>query len=316
MYVIMDMGTTNTRLYLCSGDQLVDCVKGPFGAGFGKKYGRPELLSRVKDLLGDLLGKCAVRGSHVECILAVGMAGSEIGLCEVPHISIPANAQTLAKHIHPERLDGINIPFLFVPGVKKTDGDALVDMMRGEEVETVGLANLLPLAGDAIFLLPGTHNKIVHVSGAGEILDLYTTFSGELLDSLISHTILAGQAAHDFRIVPAEVRRGAAYAQENGLNAAAYHVRVMAKNGRGIDATSSFLYGCVLGQDVGLIRRVAQVKPIYISGRKALREVYAILLGEENAVSLEDEVCARMMVTGVMQIKGIYDGELSGGETK
>lgn len=316
MYVIMDMGTTNTRLYLCHGDSLVDSVKGPFGASFGKKHGRSELLLRVKDLLGDLLGKHAVEEAHVECILAVGMAGSEIGLCEVPHLLIPADAKTLAKHIHPAGLEGINIPFLFVPGVKKTDGDALVDMMRGEEVETVGLVSLLALGEDGIFLLPGTHNKIVPVTAAGEILDLYTTFSGELLDSLISHTILAGQAAHDFRIIASEVRRGAAYAEENGLNAAAYHVRVMAKNGKGVDAASSFLYGSVLGQDIRLIRRVAQGKTVYIAGRNALKETYAILLGEENAVSLGDEVCSQMMVTGAMQIKKIYDRELSGGETK
>ena len=37
MYVIMDMGTTNTRLYMCANSQVVDHVKGNFGASFGKK---------------------------------------------------------------------------------------------------------------------------------------------------------------------------------------------------------------------------------------------------------------------------------------
>ena len=35
MYVIMDMGTTNTRLYMCANNQVVDHVKGNFGASFG-----------------------------------------------------------------------------------------------------------------------------------------------------------------------------------------------------------------------------------------------------------------------------------------
>lgn len=309
MYMIMDMGTTNTRLYLCSDDQPIMSVKGSFGAAFGKKHGRPELVRHVQMLLKELLDKCAVDAEAVECILAVGMAGSEMGLWEIPHILLPADARRLAKNIRPMELDGIPIPFLVIPGVKKTAGETLLDMMRGEEVETVGLAHKLQLTDDAVFLLPGTHNKVVHVSAGGEIRDLYTTFSGELLDSLISHTILAGQAAHDFGIVPSQVRRGAAYAEENGVNAAAYHVRVMAKNGESLDATSSFLYGSVLGEDVGLIRRMARGKTIYLSGRKVLREVYAILLEDENVVVLRDEADIHPMVAGAIRIKEIYDAQ-------
>ena len=307
MYVIMDMGTTNTRLYLCHGDSLVDSLKGPFGASFGKKHGRTELLLQVKNLLGELLGKHAVKDSHVECILAVGMAGSEIGLWEVPHISVPAGAETLAKHIHPARLEGMNIPFLFVPGVKKTLGDALADMMRGEEVETIGLAALLGLTEDTIFVLPGTHNKIIQVTAGGEILDFCSTFSGELLDSLISHTILSGQVAHDFNLIPSLVRRGAAFGAENGLNAAVYQTRVLSRNGGSVHEASSFLYGCVLGQDVPLIRRVAREKKLCVAGSRTLRDVYSILLEEENALSLGDEVCAQMLLTGAMGIKKIFD---------
>lgn len=309
MYVIMDMGTTNTRLYLCRDDRPMGSVKGSFGAAFGKKYGRRELLRQVEVLLKELLDKSTLDGEAVECILAVGMAGSEMGLWEISHMPLPADARSLAENIRRVELDGIPIPFLMVPGVKKIDGERLLDMMRGEEVEAVGLAHKLQLTCDAVFLLPGTHNKIVHVSAGGEIRDLYTTFSGELLDSLISHTILKGQAAHDFRLVPAQVRRGAAYARENGLNAAAYHVRVMAKNGESVDAASSFLYGSVLGEDVGLIRRASQGKTIYLSGRNVLREAYAILLEEDDVVVLQSEGDFQPMVTGAMKIKEIYDAE-------
>ena len=308
MYIIMDMGTTNTRLYLCENDQLADSVKGPFGAGFGKKHGRPSLVQQTKELLHAFLEKHAAQEAQVECILAVGMAGSEIGLCEVPHISIPADAETLAKHLHATRLEGIDIPFLFVPGVKKVRGDALLDMMRGEEVETVGLAALLGLREDAIFVLPGTHNKIIQVTSGGEILDFCSTFSGELLDSLISHTILSGQTSHAFELLPAQVRRGAAFGKENGLNAAAYQTRVLARNGGSVHEASSFLYGCVLGQDTELIRRTAKGKVIYVAGSKTLREVYGILLEEENAVSPENAICAQMMPAGAMLIKKLYDG--------
>ena len=217
MYVIMDMGTTNTRLYMWANNQVVDHVKGNFGASFGKKNGRLELCKRVGSLLNDLLDQCAVKECDMESIVALGMAGSEIGLLDIPHIFLPADARTLAENIRKEKIEGINIPFLFVPGVKKTEGNVLIDVMRGEETETIGLASILPFAENAIFVLPGTHNKIVQVSSDGTIDDFHTTFSGELLDSIISNTILAEQVAHDFQIVESAVLKGALYAKENGL---------------------------------------------------------------------------------------------------
>ena len=94
MYAIMDMGTTNTRLYMCTNNKVIDFVKGSFGANFGKKNGRQELCNRVESLLKELLNKCATNESDVETIVALGMAGSEIGLLDVPHISLPADAGT------------------------------------------------------------------------------------------------------------------------------------------------------------------------------------------------------------------------------
>ena len=307
MYVIMDMGTTNTRLYLCVNNQVIDHVNGRFGASLGKRNGRWELCKRVKNLLNDLLNKCDTNEDDVESIVAVGMAGSEIGLCDVSHISLPADVRAIAENIQKVKIDGINIPFLFVPGVKKTEGNVLIDVMRGEETETIGLASILPLTDDVVFVLPGTHNKIVNVSRDGNITDFCTTFSGELLDSVISNTILAEQVTHDFQIVESEVFKGALYAKENGLNAALFHIRVMDKNGVSSDALSSFLYGSVIGEDVCLIRRISQGKRIYVSGKRTFREVYSMLLGEENIVLLDDDTCSRMMVSGAILIKRIYD---------
>ena len=307
MYVIMDMGTTNTRLYMCVNNQVIGSVKESFGASFGKKNGRHELCKRVESLLNDLLKKCTANECDIECIVALGMAGSEIGLMDVPHASLPADARTLAENIRKEKIKGLHIPFLFIPGVKKVNSNMLLDMMRGEETEAIGLASMLSLEEDAIFILPGTHNKIVHVSKGGKITDFSTTFSGELLDSIISNTILSGQVAHDFQIVESQVLMGALYAKENGLNSALFHIRVMAKDGMGVNELSSFLYGCVIGEDICLIKRIARGKRIYVSGKRTFREVYSMLLGEENAVLLDDDTCSRMMISGAILVKRIYD---------
>lgn len=307
MYVIMDMGTTNTRLYLCMGDEVVGHVAGGFGASLGKKSGRGELCLRTRRLLDELFAQHAVGEDDIESIVTLGMAGSELGLLEVPHIPLPADAGTLAENIQKKKLDGFRSSFLFIPGVKKVAGNALLDMMRGEETEAIGLLSMLTPEKDLLLLLPGTHNKIVSLDKSGSILDAYTTLSGELLDTIISNTILVGQVTHEFQIIASAVHEGMQYAKENGLNAALFHIRVMQKNGVHIHALSSFLYGCVLGEDVSLIRRIANGRKVYVSGRKALREVYSLLLGKETAVMLDEHTCSQMMVRGAMRIKELYD---------
>ena len=89
MYVIMDMGTTNTRLYMCANNQVVDHIKGNFGASFGKRNGRLELCKRVGSLLNDLLDRCAVKECDMEIRTFVdkhGCNGFEVflgGDCEL-----------------------------------------------------------------------------------------------------------------------------------------------------------------------------------------------------------------------------------------
>ena len=310
MYSILDMGTTNTRLYLCEENKIVQEIKGEFGASYGKKHGRECLGERFKALLDELLSKCGLEACELENIVAVGMAGSEIGLCDTPHIPLPVDAHILSENVRVEKLPEIDAPFLFIPGVKKTNGDKLLDMMRGEECEAIGIATAISLDEDALFILPGTHNKIVEINKDGKVTDLRTTFSGELLDSVVSNTILAGEVTHDFQIVEPFLLKGALYAKENGINAALFQIRVMAKNGVGTHELSSFLYGSVISEDVSLIKRLAAGKKIYVGGRKNLREAYALLLGEENAFALDDEICSSAMIRGAMLIRKIY-GALS-----
>ena len=119
MYIVMDMGTTNTELYLCSEDKVVERVKGGFGASFGKKNGHSALCDSAKALIDSLISKCGICESDIEKIVAVGMAGSEFGLLEVPHIALPTDLLALAENARFEKIDAINIPFLFIPGVKK-----------------------------------------------------------------------------------------------------------------------------------------------------------------------------------------------------
>ena len=307
MYMIMDMGTSNTRLWLYAEEEMVACKTAPFGAGSTKARGRDFLFSSLKELIESLLEENSLTAADVEQIFVSGMAGSEIGLCDIPHIPLPADIYKLADNLAVRKLEEItDIPFVFVPGLKQMNGELLDDIMRGEETEAAGI---LSTAGEAVLVLPGTHNKIIKVNASGELTGFRTTFSGELLNGIISGSILTGQVSHDFTVSETAVMQGAAYAAENGLNAALFHIRVMGKNGKDIDTLSSFLYGAVLSEDTALIRRIADGKPVYVGGRSTLRQVYGILIGEAS-IALSDEVAGGAVRHGLGLIRRLHQARL------
>ena len=306
MYIVMDMGTSNTRISLCADGKVTARKKGGFGAGSSKAHGKPYLFESLKALIGELLAEGGVSEKDVECVFVSGMAGSEMGLCDVERIALPADVYKLADNLKETRITEItDIPFVFVPGLKKTSGEKLMDVMRGEETEVAGILESASI-GEAVLVLPGTHNKIISVNADGEITDFYTTFSGELLNGLVSGSILAGQVSHDFEISERDVLGGAEFAKKNGLNAAVFRVRVMALNGENKNVLTSFLYGAVISEDVELTHRIASGRKIYIGGRESLKRVYGLLLGEDEAVMLDASVADNAVAEGLSKIYRLY----------
>ena len=306
MYIIMDMGTSNTRLWLCDKDNTLGSKKGAFGAGSSKSHGKEFLFDSLRSLIKELLEENNAKENEVEYILVSGMAGSNIGIYELPHITLPADIYTLADSLKEVTLDSISsVPFVFVPGLKKMNGEEVADVMRGEETETAGILLAKPDCSGSVLVLPGTHNKAIVVDGDGKVTDFYTTFSGELLNCIINNTILAGQVQHGTEIIEKEVLHGAAYAKEKGLNAAIFHVRVMGQNQKSTEELSSFLYGAVLGEDTRLIRSVAAGRKIYIGGKDSLKKVYGMLLGDA-AVMLDTGVAEGSVNRGLKEIYKLY----------
>ncbi|MBR3967584.1 MAG: 2-dehydro-3-deoxygalactonokinase [Clostridia bacterium] len=306
MFIAIDMGTSNTRLWLCEEDNIIHFIKASIGAGITKSKGKAFLFAEIKKLIEGLMRDANISADAVECIMVAGMAGSELGLIEVPRIPLPIDAYTLANHLQTHILPEISsIPFIFIPGIKKCNDNNIQDVIRGEETETTGIINALSLAEDCVLVLPGTHNKILSLSKDGTITDFYTTMSGELLHTIIENSILAGTVGHEFIPNESYVLRGAAYAKENGINTALFQIRIMWLNGVSSDKLSSFLYGCVLGQDVEKILLAAKGKRIFIGGNKALKQIYTILLSS-NAHLISDDLSASSTRIGLCMIYKLY----------
>ena len=307
MYFAMDMGTTNTRLWLCDAHGVVDTRRAPFGAKLGGLEGKEVLYARLRALIWELLEANKLDEAAIECILTSGMSGSEMAICEIPHTPIPSDLYRTAEAVSHRSIPEITkIPFWFVPGLCRLCGEKVDDMMRGEETETLGILPHLPSGTPAVLVLPGTHNKIIRINAAGEIVDFRTTLCGEMLDLLVSKSILSGSVSHDFTISEAEVLHGSAYAEANGLGAALFHARVMARGGSDLHTVSSFLYGAVIGEDAREIAKHVDTCPVYVGGNARLQQVYCILLRRISAVALDREICNTAVLSGLREIYWIH----------
>ena len=133
-------------------------------------------LSLLKEQLHPLVLRNA--SAATAPVVISGMASSNIGLFEMPYAGVPfslSGADALTYEIAP--LSDFNHRVILISGVR--DGD---DVMRGEEVQVIGVSGLLPTIGGnetALFLFPGTHSKHLRVEN-NTLVGIETFITGEL----------------------------------------------------------------------------------------------------------------------------------------
>lgn len=178
-WIAVDWGTTNFRAFLLNDQQVI--------ASISKACG---LLSLTKAEFGATLHQ------HLEPwlnehgalpVVMAGMVGSQQGWQEVPYVFTPASAQTLRKNALPMTTPWGSQAWI-IPGVSSDSAFGLPDVMRGEEVQLMGLNTLHP-ADEVYAILPGTHSKHAQLSH-GEITHFTTLMTGELFSLLSQHSLL------------------------------------------------------------------------------------------------------------------------------
>ncbi len=304
-YITIDGGTTNTRISLvCDG-----CIKQTLKINIGAQKsieGTKPLRQALKDAIASLLTANSLAEQDVCRILASGMITSEFGLCKLDHIAVPAGLCELSNATHEVVLEDISsIPFVFVRGVKSVSQDiGGTDMMRGEETELMGIIE--PSHGECIYVLPGSHSKIIRCDDRGRITAFSTLLTGEMLFALSQNTIL--KDAVDFSIDECDtdfLLQGYHYAETKGISEGLFKVRVL-KNLFGTNPAEvySFYMGVVLQPE---IKRIAEygIPKVIIGGKKQLRSaMYAILseVSSMNVISLKDEDVEISVPRGLIRI--------------
>lgn len=348
--LIMDCGTTNLRVTLLDEAlQPVDMIKRAGGVRYTAINGRNgQLKEIIKDSMDTLLSRNGLTAADVSRCVAYGMITSEMGLLEIPHVAAPASAEDLRAAMKEQVFSEIApFPIAFIPGVSNFSGPidmetfGMMDMMRGEETEAIGLYEALKIEGSALFVLPGSHNKMVAVGKGGKILGCMTSISGELLDALTHHTILADAVDHEFlkdgEYDSAMACEGAWECMNSGLGHAAFAGRILRKLGKKTPAeVRSYLLGAALTLDVqamnafvprnadeeanaiqvyynqGLALGVApdhvhdEQKPvIYVAGKDPVQQAMLDVLealGHEDAQPVPRELSAHMGILGAVRI--------------
>jgi len=274
-YITVDGGTTNTRVYLVSDGRIVNYIKFKMGARDCIKGGA-EYRARLSSAIESLLCDNRMERAAVSAVILSGMLTSEYGLCPVDHLVAPVGAAELHRGMKKCKIEGVEIPCYFIPGVKiGTDELSMADMMRGEETEIIGLSSNLK---EQVYVLPGSHSKHVRLDGSGRICDITTFMTGEMLSALSEGTILKDAVSLNACNISAEhLVSGCLMAEHEGISAALFKTRIL-KNLFSADASAcySFFLGAILSPEIILLEK--RGLDVAIGGKSLLRDPMKLLL--------------------------------------
>lgn len=282
-YITVDGGTTNTRVSLIKDKRLIDSVK--LNVGARKSIdGKDELKDGIRKGIKSLLEKNGLSEGDVICVLASGMITSEFGLCRLDHISAPAGLEELHGTMREIRLEEITeIPFVFIRGVKvDTESFESFDVMRGEETELMGVINTE--YGECVYVLPGSHSKIIKVDGQGRIVDFSTMLTGEMIGALAGQTILRDAVDLGTSQLDCEyLLLGYDYADREGINKALFKVRVLKSfMERDKNQVYSFFLGAVLAAEIRSIID-SSIPTVVIGGRAQIKNAMGEILTKRDS---------------------------------
>ncbi|CAN5534751.1 2-dehydro-3-deoxygalactonokinase [soil metagenome] len=191
-------------------------------------------------------------------IIISGMASSSIGWAPLPYARVPFpldGSKLVTRDLGP--LDKTHTGHvILVSGVRCDD-----DVLRGEEVEAIGLAEIMRLSEASLALvLPGTHSKHLFIQ-FGVMTSFRTFLTGELFDLLGRHSVLRHSMSpvHDAgpdslissRLADSAFGAGVRHAATEALSAALFRIRTRhLLDGESLEANTDFLSGLLIGSEM------------------------------------------------------------------
>ncbi|MBQ7399786.1 MAG: 2-dehydro-3-deoxygalactonokinase [Clostridia bacterium] len=302
-YITIDGGTSSTRVNILKNGEILDTVKLNIGAracmGNREKYE-----NEIKSAIDEIVARNNISG--IKRILASGMITSEFGLCNLPHINVPAGLSELHQAMYETTINEISdIPFVFMRGVK-LDGQDIdnCDMMRGEETELMGI--MQEKYGECIYVLPGSHSKIIKTDNHGRIISFSTMLTGEMIASLSQGTILKDAVDLSVSKINAQyLLKGYEYTESAGINKALFKVRILKnKFDCSKEEVYSFFMGIVLCNEILNIIK-DETETVVLGGKEQIKKSMALILKEKtnkNVIELDGKTVDYSTSVGMVKI--------------
>jgi 2-dehydro-3-deoxygalactonokinase len=267
--ITVDWGSSSFRASLVAYDgRILDDISSADGVSTVAPGSFPATLER-------LAGHWFVAHPRLP-VIASGMVGSRHGWREAPYVRCPASASDIAASLIIVEAGERRVHL--APGLATEDENGQPDVMRGEEVEILGI----PDSGGRVIVLPGSHSKWAVVN-QGRVLNFKTFVTGELFAAVKDHT-LAGAFARMAgpkpigRAFALGVERGGAAASgegKTGLLSALFGARSLPLMGKlPEDDASDYLSGLLIGAEIAEGRRLFTDENPHVAGAEALVNRY------------------------------------------
>ncbi len=271
--IAVDWGSSSFRAYLMSaGAEVLDETSSSDGIASVAAGAYPATLKR-------LIGRWLDANSSAP-VIASGMVGSRHGWREAPYVRCPAGPHDVARRLTTVEADGRRV--FLAPGLSTEDEAGLPDVMRGEETEIFGVADLGVHLGARLIVLPGSHSKWAKVEG-GRVVAFKTFVTGELFQALRDHTIVGAFAKAAPAKAPGDafalgVKRGAAASSgeaKGGLLGLLFGARSLPlMGGLDQDDAGEYLSGLLVGAEIGEARRLYPGEEPHVAGAETLVKRY------------------------------------------
>ena len=297
--ICVDTGTTNTRVWLLRGAEVLATAR--VGVGV-RDTARDGTAARLYEALREAIASVSSHkiegggdGPVPHAVIAAGMITSPLGLRDIPHLVAPAGLAALSAAVvqcHFPEITGL--PFFLVPGVR-SGADRTVpaevgttDVMRGEETLCLGLAASGLLGPRSTLLNLGSHWKLIRLDAETRIESSVTSLSGELIHATQTQTILAGSVpgARPEVIDPDWMRCGMAEQRRSGTARALFCVRLLEQRSTSTpEERLAYLIGVYIAADLDAMLGRGLMVPgesIVIAGGEALAAAWATALAEHS----------------------------------
>lgn len=276
-FISCDWGTSRFRLRLIDGEPLRIVAEYTTDEGIQSLTALQAAGDGRRELLGSVLqrGLSALGVSgHINLpVVMSGMASSTLGWQSVPYAHLPAAVDGRTLRFVDFRHGGRKIRL--ISGLQSDR-----DVMRGEEVELVGIMAdpaRRSMAENSVIILPGSHSKHVQLN-AGQIVGFTTYLTGELYGLLATNSTLATSDTQHFD--PASFSAGLQASKVHGLSAALFQTRARTVLGQlAAKHSRSFLSGVLIGAEINAL---AETSPghIVLAAGETLSLQYMLALRE------------------------------------